>query len=138
MRRREVRILGFSIKEASERLGLAAHTIRYYEKEGLLPFIQRDQHRNRIFEQRDLDWINLMTCFRMTGMTVTALKQIVDLALQGESTIPQRKAILEAHKLELTRRQVELDRAFDAVNQKLSTYELLEKESMKSDYPNRK
>ncbi len=138
MRRREVRILGFSIKEASERLGLAAHTIRYYEKEGLLPFIQRDQHRNRIFEQRDLDWINLMTCFRMTGMTVTALKQIVDLALQGDSTIPQRKAILEAHKLELTRRQVELDRAFDAVNQKLSTYELLEKESMKSDYPNRK
>lgn len=130
--------MGFSIKEASERLGLAAHTIRYYEKEGLLPFIQRDQHRNRIFEQRDLDWINLMTCFRMTGMTVTALKQIVDLALQGESTIPQRKAILEAHKLELTRRQVELDRAFDAVNQKLSTYELLEKESMKSDYPNRK
>lgn len=130
--------MGFSIKEASERLGLAAHTIRYYEKEGLLPFIQRDQHRNRIFEQRDLDWINLMTCFRMTGMTVTALKQIVDLALQGESTIPQRKAILEAHKLELSRRQVELDRAFDAVNQKLSTYELLEKESMKSDYPNRK
>lgn len=68
-----------------------------------------------------------MTCFRMTGMTVTSLKQIVDLALQGESTIPQRKAILEAHKLELTRRQVELDRAFDAVNQKLSTYDLLEK-----------
>lgn len=130
--------MGFSIKEASERLGLAAHTIRYYEKEGLLPFIQRDQHRNRIFEQHDLDWINLMTCFRMTGMTVTGLKQIVDLALQGESTIPQRKAILEAHKLELTRRQVELDRAFDAVNHKLSIYDLLEKENMKSEYPNRK
>jgi len=121
--------MGFSIKEASERLGIAPHTIRYYEKEGLLPFIQRDRNRNRIFEQKDLDWIVLMTCFRMTGMTVAALREIVNLAVQGESTIPQRKAILEEHKLELHRRQQELDRAFEAVNIKLSTYDSIQKGS---------
>lgn len=114
--------MSFSIKEASERLELPPHTIRYYEKEGLLPFIQRDQYGNRLFEQKDLDWINLMTCFRATGMTVAALKRIVDLAIMGDETIPERKAILENHKLELQRRQLELDRAFEAVNQKLSIY----------------
>jgi DNA-binding transcriptional MerR regulator len=118
--------LGFSIKEASERLGLPSHTIRYYEKEGLLPFIQRDQYGNRIFEQKDVDWIVLMTCFRATGMTVAALKRIVDLALQGDSTIPERKEILEKHKLELQKRQLELDRAFEAVNYKISSYDSLQ------------
>jgi DNA-binding transcriptional MerR regulator len=114
--------VGFSIKEASERLGLAAHTIRFYEKEGLLPFIQRDLNGNRIFEQQDIAWISLMTCFRATGMTVAGLRQIVDLAILGDSTLPERKAIMENHKLELHKKQLELDRAFEAVNQKLSSY----------------
>ncbi|MDQ0888285.1 DNA-binding transcriptional MerR regulator [Paenibacillus sp. V4I9] len=116
--------MGYSIKEASERLGLPSHTIRFYEKEGLLPFIQRDQHGYRIFEQKDLDWIYLMTCFRTTGMTVTALKRIVDLAIQGDSTLRERKEILENHKLELQKRQLELDKAFEAVNHKLTIYDM--------------
>ncbi|MDQ0875637.1 DNA-binding transcriptional MerR regulator [Paenibacillus sp. V4I3] len=128
--------MGYSIKEASERLGLPSHTIRFYEKEGLLPFIQRDQHGYRIFEQKDLDWIYLMTCFRTTGMTVTALKQIVDLAIQGESTLQERKEILENHKMELQKRQLELDKAFEAVNHKLTIYDTRQKAEL--DKENRK
>ncbi|SDP03731.1 DNA-binding transcriptional regulator, MerR family [Paenibacillus sp. yr247] len=119
--------MGFSIKEVSEKLGIPPHTIRYYEKEGLLPDIQRDGHGNRVFEQKDLDWIKLMTCFRVTGMPVAALKNIVDLAVQGDSTISERKAILENHKQELQKRQMELDEAFEAVNYKLSKYESIQK-----------
>lgn len=123
----------FSIKEASEMLGCPAHTIRYYEKEGLLPNITRDEHGNRVFEQKDLNWIKLMTCFRRTGMKVAALKQIVDLALQGESTIPQRKAILEEHQQELHRQQIELNEAFYAVNQKLIIYDGIQKGTIALD-----
>ena len=72
--------LSIQIKEAAERLGLPAHTIRYYEKEGLLPSLKRDEQGNRVFEPEDLKWIALMTCFRSTGMPVAALKQIVELA----------------------------------------------------------
>lgn len=115
--------MSFSMKEASERLGVPSHTIRYYEKEGLLPFIQRDRYGNRIFEQKDLDWMALMSCFRATGMTIAALKQIVDLANQGDSTLSERKTILENHKLELQKRQLELDKAFEAVNSKLLIYD---------------
>ncbi|MDU0204843.1 MerR family transcriptional regulator [Paenibacillus sp. MAH-36] len=119
--------MGLSIKEASERLEIPPHTIRYYEKEGLLPFIQRDEHGNRIFGSKDLDWIKLMTCFRVTGMSISALKNIVNIALQGDSTIPERKAILEKHKMELRKRQLELDIAFDAVNHKLTKYDSIQK-----------
>ncbi|KQO18707.1 MerR family transcriptional regulator [Paenibacillus sp. Leaf72] len=118
--------MAFSIKEASERLGCPAHTIRYYEKEGLLPFIKRDKHGNRLFEQDHLDWIRLMTCFRATGMKLSLLKQMVNLALDGDSTIPQRKAILNQYKEDLYKRQSELEEALDAVNNKLSIYEDIE------------
>ncbi|MBB3112440.1 DNA-binding transcriptional MerR regulator [Paenibacillus phyllosphaerae] len=119
--------MAFSIKEASERLGCPAPTIRYYEKEGLLPYIQRDKHGNRQFEQEHLDWIRLMTCFRATGMKMSVLKRMVNLALDGDSTIPQRKAILNQYKEELFVRQRELAEALDAVNNKLAIYEDIEK-----------
>ncbi|MFC3745219.1 MerR family transcriptional regulator [Paenibacillus sp. GCM10012306] len=117
----------FTIKEASEKLNCAAHTIRFYDKEGLLPNIRRDDHGNRMFEKRDLDWIRLMTCFRATGMSVADLKKIVDLALQGDETIGQRRAILEAHQAEIKRKQRVLDEAFEAVSQKLEVYNNIEK-----------
>ncbi|KRF21776.1 MerR family transcriptional regulator [Paenibacillus sp. Soil787] len=113
----------FSIKEVSERLGIPPHTIRYYEKEGLLPHIQRDPYGNRKFEQKDLDWIDIMMRLRSTGMSIVTLRKMVDLTVKGDSTIPERKEILEKHKLELQRKQVELDKANEAVNKKLLFYE---------------
>ncbi|MEK4851866.1 MerR family transcriptional regulator [Paenibacillus sp. FSL H7-0756] len=123
----------FTIKEASERLGCPAHTIRFYEKEGLLPYIKRDKNGNRLFEQDHLDWMRLMTCFRATGMKLSLLKEMVNLALDGDSTIPQRKAILNQYKEELFRRQNELAEALDAVNNKLSIYEDIEKGTLPSE-----
>lgn len=125
--------MAFTIKEASERLGCPAHTIRFYEKEGLLPYIKRDKNRNRLFEQDHLDWIRLMTCFRATGMKLSLLKEMVNLALGGDSTIPQRKAILNHYKEDLFRRQNELAEALDAVNNKLSIYEDIEKGRIPSE-----
>ena len=125
--------MAFTIKEASERLGCPAHTIRYYEKEGLLPYIKRDQYGNRLFEQEHLDWINLMTCFRATGMKISLMKQMVNLALDGDSTIPERKMILNHYKEDLIRRQRELAEAIDAVNNKLSIYESIEKGELQSE-----
>ena len=111
-----------TIKEASERLEIAPSTIRFYDKKGLLPDLKRDVNGNRIFEQKSLDWINLLIYLRATGMSITSLQQFTNLAIQGESTIPQRQALLEKYKLELQRRQEVLDKAFEAVNRKLEYY----------------
>ena len=115
--------MSFSIKEVSEKLGIPPHTIRFYEKEGLLPAIRRDPNGNRLFEHKDLDWMEIMLRLRATGMSVAVIKQMVALAAKGDSTIPERKAILERHKLELQRKQEELDKAKEALNKKLAIYE---------------
>ncbi|MFF2911616.1 MerR family transcriptional regulator [Paenibacillus sp. NPDC057934] len=117
----------FSIKEASEKLGCPPSTIRYYEKEGLLPNLKRDPHGNRMFEKKDLDWMRLMTCLRHTGMQVTDMKRIVKLAFEGDETVPLRREIFENHKKELLKRQKELDMAFEAVDKKLLKYDEIEK-----------
>lgn len=119
--------MSFTIKEASERLGCPAHKIRYYEKEGLLPYINRDQNGNRLFEEEHLEWMRVMSCFRATGMKVSVLKQMVNLAMEGASTIPLRKAMLTQYKKELHQRQNDLTQALKAVNQKLSIYDDMEK-----------
>ncbi|PAD32368.1 MerR family transcriptional regulator [Paenibacillus sp. 7523-1] len=119
--------MSFTIKEASERLGCPAHKIRYYEKEGLLPYINRDQNGNRLFEEEHLEWMRVMSCFRATGMKVSVLKQMVNLAMEGASTIPLRKAMLTQYKKELYQRQNDLNQALEAVNQKLSIYDDMEK-----------
>ncbi|MFF2481726.1 MerR family transcriptional regulator [Paenibacillus sp. NPDC058071] len=112
----------YTIKEASEILNCAAHTIRFYDKEGLLPNIRRDEKGNRLFDKKDLDWIRLMTCFRATGMSIAGIREIVELAEQGESTIAQRRAILQAHQAEIVKKQQVLNEAFEAVSQKLEVY----------------
>ncbi|SFM08922.1 DNA-binding transcriptional regulator, MerR family [Paenibacillus sp. 1_12] len=112
----------FTIKEASEKLNCPAHTIRFYDKEGLLPNIRRDDKGNRLFDKKDLDWIRLMTCFRATGMSIAGIREIVELAMQGEETIAQRRAILVAHQSEIVKKQQVLNEAFEAVSQKLEVY----------------
>jgi len=124
--------LKLSIGEASKILACPAHTIRFYEKEGLLPFIQRDPNGKRYFTQTDLDWIKLITCFRATGMKLVDLKKIVELSLQGEETIPERKKILKEHQKELHRKQKELNKAFEAIGYKLNIYEHIERERTSS------
>ncbi|GAB6928240.1 MerR family transcriptional regulator [Paenibacillus sp. JCM 10914] len=112
----------FTIKEASEKLNCPAHTIRFYDKEGLLPNIRRDDNGNRLFDKKDLDWIRLMTCFRATGMSIAGIREIVELAKQGEATIAQRRTILEAHQAEIVKKQQVLNEAFEAVSHKLEVY----------------
>ncbi|MNN64593.1 hypothetical protein D3C81_1800400 [compost metagenome] len=74
-----------------------------------------------------------MTCFRATGMKVSVMKQMVQLALDGDATIPQRKAILNQYKADLFRRQRELEEAVDAVNNKLAVYEEIEQGRIPSE-----
>lgn len=90
--------MGCTIKEAAERVGLTVHTVRYYEQEGLLPFLKRDRHGKRIFEEPDLQWLGLVTCLRDTGMSIAEMRRIVELSVEGDHTIPARKEILLQHK----------------------------------------
>ncbi|MDQ8738121.1 MerR family transcriptional regulator [Paenibacillus sp. LHD-38] len=115
------------IKEAAEKIGLPTHTLRYYEQEGLLPFIKRDGNGNRIFDEADLLWLELIVCLRKTDIPLSELRAIVELTKEGDSTASQRKQIFEKHKEKMMEKQRDLDNAFIKIDSKIEFYDELEK-----------
>lgn len=96
--------MGYTIKDISEKTNLPPHVLRYYEKEGLLPSVQRSDSGIRHYSDDDLEWLGLICCLKNTGMSIKQIRKFVELSSQGEQTLEQRLAILVEHK-----RQVEAD-----------------------------
>ncbi|MBN2910254.1 MerR family transcriptional regulator [Polycladomyces sp. WAk] len=113
----------WTIKDVAERVGLSAHTIRYYEQEGLLPSLKRDQHGNRIFEERDIEWLELVICLRETGMPIAEIRRYVDLGMEGDQTIPMRKQILQKHRQMLEKKMEEINKALTKIDKKMKWYD---------------
>jgi MerR family transcriptional regulator, aldehyde-responsive regulator len=119
----------WSIKEAAKHVEFTVHTVRYYEQEGLLHFVKRDQNGNRIFEKQDVEWLEFITCLRDTGMSIAEMRRIVEVSLEGDHTIPDRKLILEEHKQAMEKKLEEIKRAFEKIDHKISWYDMLEYKS---------
>lgn len=124
--------MSFTIKEASEKVGMSSHTIRFYEKQGLLPLLKRDETGYRSFSDHDIEWLDFISCLRKTDIPITELKKIMDLTLEGNHTIQERKVILLAHREAMLEKQRELDLAFKKIEKKLRYFDDLEKK----EYPN--
>lgn len=87
-----------TIKQVAKKMDLTISTIRYYEKEGLLPPVKRDKAGNRMFDDEDIEWLSLICCLRNTGMPVKKIKQFVAWSLDGDETLTQRIQMLEEHR----------------------------------------
>jgi len=108
------------IAEFAAASGVTAHTLRYYEKIGLLPAIARDAGGRRVFDAKDLDWIAFVTRLKDTGMPLAQIREYARLRDQGEGTARQRRQILETHADaladELARSRDHLDRIHDKIS----------------------
>ncbi|BFJ01027.1 MAG: MerR family transcriptional regulator [Priestia megaterium] len=116
----------YHIKEAAAKVGLPTHTLRYYEQQGLLPFIKRDENGNRIFSESDIEWLEFIICLRKTDIALLELRKIVELTQKGDDTIGLRKEIFEKHREKMMEKQRELDVAFRKVETKIDYYDKLE------------
>ncbi|MEK1830336.1 MerR family transcriptional regulator [Priestia megaterium] len=116
----------YHIKEAAAKVGLPTHTLRYYEQQGLLPFIKRDENGNRIFSESDIEWLEFIICLRKTDIAPLELRKIVELTQEGDDTIGLRKRIFEKHREKMMEKQRELDAAFRKVETKIDYYDKLE------------
>ncbi len=110
------------IKEITEQTGLSSHTIRYYEKEGLLPPIARDKNGIRCFTDDNLFWLDLVICLKKTKMPTEQIKKIVELSIEGDHTIPERKEILQAHRNKIDSQIQELENSKLKVDKKINFY----------------
>ncbi|MCM3782021.1 MerR family transcriptional regulator [Neobacillus mesonae] len=115
-----------TIKEVTEITEIAAHTLRYYEKEGLLPHVKRNENGKRMYDEEDLSWIHFVTALRATGMPIAQIQKYVYLYKEGDSTISERKLMMLNHKKEIERSIGDLYFNLDKINYKLALYDVLE------------
>lgn len=87
------------IGEVASRTGRSVHTIRWYERQGLLPGVARDAADRRVYSEYHVGWLDLMERLRYTGMSITQMREYTALAGQGSSALPQRHALLLAHQV---------------------------------------
>ena len=112
----------YSIQEVSEKTGLSAHTLRFYEKEGLLPGVERSPSGIRRYSDADLELLGGICCLKNTGMSLREIAQFMQLTKEGDSTLRQRCALLEAHRGKVLARMAEMQSYLDKVTRKLNWY----------------
>ena len=77
----------YTVGEMAKRMGVAASTLRYYDKEGLLPFVERSPGGIRLFRETDVEWLNVIGCLTSAGMSIGDIREYIRLAMQGDGTI---------------------------------------------------
>jgi DNA-binding transcriptional MerR regulator len=115
--------MGYSIAEVSERTHLTPHTLRYYEKEGLLPFVERSDSGNRNFKEEDLEMLELICCLKNTGMPLKKIKDYIQLCIKGNSTVEIRREIFLKHREDVLNQMAELQKNLDKINCKIDHYD---------------
>jgi len=112
-----------TIAEAAATTGLTPHTLRYYERDGLLlDAVERASSGHRRYTERDLGWIHLLTRLRATGMPIREIREYVDLVRRGEGTEPERMALLQAHRDAVRAQLAEVQEHLAAIEMKIDVY----------------
>jgi DNA-binding transcriptional MerR regulator len=111
-----------SIAEAAADAGLSVHTLRYYERAGLLAPIERNQSGHRRYAPDDIDWIVLCKKLRATGMPIRCIRQYAELVRDGDGNWDERLALLEAHRAEVKRQLAETRKNLELIDYKISLY----------------
>lgn len=114
--------MSYTIKQVSEKTGLSIYTLRYYDKEGLLPLVKRTESGIRKFSENDIDWLGLICCLKNSGMSIEHIKEFMHLCLQGEATVETRKEILLNQKAYIQEQMNQLENSLDTINYKIDHY----------------
>ena len=99
----------YTVCEVAKRLKLSPHTIRFYGKEGLLDFVERDQNGNRIFKESDFERLFIIASLKRAGMSIKQIREFTVLCDKGDSTIAQRLKIITEQKASVEEQITELD-----------------------------
>lgn len=115
----------YTIKEVEEKFGLPASTLRYYEKEGILPKINRNDGGRRQYTEEELEWLQLVIALRNTGMSMEDIKAYILLIKQGDETLENRRAMLLEHKKAIEEKMEQTLIHLEKINRKLAIYDVM-------------
>lgn len=112
----------YTISEVAAVTGLTAHTLRWYERIGLMPHVDRSHTGQRRFRNRDLDWLALVGKLRLTGMPVADMVRYAELVRAGTHTFEERQELLEATRRDVRNRIAELQDTLAVLDYKIDVY----------------
>ena len=113
----------YTMKQTCEKTNLTYETLKFYCNHGLVPNVKRDPHYHRIFDDRDIAWIQSLNCLKSCGMSISEMKEYIALCLAGESTIPERKIILAVKRQTLVTQLQQVQDCIDYIDWKQGFYD---------------
>ncbi|MGG7177342.1 MerR family transcriptional regulator [Clostridium paraputrificum] len=112
-----------TITEVSKRFGLSQDTLRYYERIGLIPHVNRNKSGVRDYSEEDCKWVEFIKCMRNSGLPIEALIEYVALFQRGDETIEARKELLVEQRKLLKERMEEMKKTIERLDYKITRYE---------------
>ena len=113
----------YSAKEAAEMTGLSTSTLRYYEKEGLLPNVKKNASGIREYSENDCNWVEFIKCMRGAGLSIEVLAKYIELFYKGDSTKEERKNILTEERAKLIEKRDAIQATIDRLDYKIDAYD---------------
>ncbi len=115
--------MNYSIQEISKKTGLTISTLRYYDKEGLFPRLERKESNYRIFTELELETLRIIACFKKAGLSIPEIREYMQLIQKGDDTLEERLDIMKRQKEALEKQKKEIEESLACVEWKISYYE---------------
>lgn len=113
----------YTVGEMAKLLNIPASTLRYYDKEGLLPFVERSSGGIRMFQEKDFEWLQVIECMKKAGMPIKDIRQYIEMALQGDDTIGLRLELFRRQQKAVEKQMEELRHTMEMIRYKCWYYE---------------
>ena len=113
----------YTVGEMAKLLDVPASTLRYYDKEGLLPFVERSSGGIRMFQESDFEWLRVIDCLKKAGMSIRDIREYIHLAMEGDSTIALRLELFRRQRRTLEAQMAQLRETMERLDYKCWFYE---------------
>ena len=113
----------YTMKEACAQTGLSYETLKFYCNQGLVPNVRRDAQNRRVFSESDIAWVRSLECLKNCGMGIREMQEYISLCLEGQSSIPRRKEILERKRGELEQELSRIRESIAYIDRKQNFYD---------------
>ncbi len=117
----------YTVGEMAKILNTTPSTLRYYDKEGLLPFVERSESGIRMFKDSDYEWLLVIDCLKNTGMGIKDIKSFIEMVIAGDSTIKERLEMMKKQRESVKEQMAKLQQTLDTLDYKVWYYSTAEK-----------
>ncbi|MGL5254621.1 MAG: MerR family transcriptional regulator [Brevinema sp.] len=113
----------YTISEVSDIMDISIYTLRYYDKEGLFPHLNRSVGGSRLFSNEDLSWLGMIKCLKASGLPIKDIKTFLELYQSGDSTLPQRFEMFKERRTVIMEQIQELEKILETIDYKYWYYQ---------------